>query len=353
MKINKLFLAGVLISMCIACIKESPNSETKMSGKNVQMGDFPEEVLLSEVKGTEFALTLENKLSDSKNSIYAPAFLFAWQEIKNFYKSPIEVSDLNSQDFKLINESNTFKDALNKDEYETTVNEIPDGVEASAYFKKTLPFAVKFHPQQYPIIFGTSEIKSFGVNYPDDSLSEYFEILYYLDDEHFAIKLYPADTTSEIILAKGINLSGTFTELLANTNKWIGVGRKEKKVKEKAWRYKFEERDYVSIPVMKFNIGTNYSSLEGQTFTTDSKQKEHMILKAYQRTAFMLDEYGAVVESYADVVAVDSVGPAHVEVSTPKRMIFDKPFVIFIKKKDSSNPYFAMKVVNAELMEKK
>lgn len=353
MKINRFIYAVLLIVFCLACDKsEKTNTENSMTG--ISKSEFPEEIPLSKLKATEFILTFENKLSDSSNSIYAPAFLFAWQEIIDFYKSPIDVSSSNSLDFKLINESNTFQHSLNKDEYETQVETLIDGVQVRAYFKKNLPFAVKFHPQTNPIEFGTSEIKSFGVNYPDDSLSDYFEILYYLDDDHFAVKLFPADTSSEIILSKGIDLAGTFTDLLTNTNTWIKTGKKEKTMKSKAWRYAFVDRDYLSIPVIKFNIGTKFSSLEGQIFTTDSKQKEHMIELAYQRTAFMLDEYGAVIESEAIVACVDSAGPAHVvEVSTPKDMVFDKPFVIFIKKKTSDQPYFAMKVMNAELMEKK
>lgn len=34
-------------------------------------------------------------------------------------------------------------------------------------------------------------------------------------------------------------------------------------------------------------------------------------------------------------------------------MIFDKPFFIIVKKKAQANPYFVMKIENAELMEKK
>ena len=189
------------------------------------------------------------------------------------------------------------------------------------------------------------------MNYPDHELLDYFTILYYLDEDHFAIKLFPADTSSEIILAKGIDLSGTFYDLLTNTNKWIAIANKEKTIKDKAWRYMFGDKDYLSIPAMRFNIGTNYSTLEGQSFTAGSKP--HGIVKAYQQTAFIFDEYGAIIESMA-VVSVDSAGPpARIETPTPKKIIFDKPFVIFIKKKDITNPYFAMKVMNSELMEKK
>lgn len=365
MKINKLVYA-LLIIFCMACEKKAEHTDAVNQvnieepidsfdliygpRKNPLKQEFPEEVSLDKLKTTEFVLTLENPLSKSFNSIYSPTMLFAWQEIKNYFKSPIELSTKNSLDFKLINQSRTFQNSLNKDEYETTID-VGDGISASAYFKKSLPFALQFHTQRKPLNFNGSKVKSFGLDYPDHELLEYFQIIYYLDDDHFAIKLFPEDTSSEIILAKGINLSGTFTDLLTNTNKWIKTGDKEKAIKEKAWRYLFAEEDDLSIPALKFNIGTRYPSLEEQSFMSASKP--HQIVKAYQRTAFIFDEYGAVIESMA-VIAVDSAGPpARIETPTPKQLIFDKPFVIFIKKKNSPNPYFAMKVMNAELMEKK
>ncbi|WP_018342703.1 hypothetical protein [Cytophaga aurantiaca] len=360
MKINTSVLGLLLIAVFSACENkiEQTNTEPELIAidslgpkKNPISQEFPKEIPLKKVKSTEFILTLENKLSDSLNSIYSPTMLFAWQEIKNYYKTPIEISPENSLDFKLINRSNTFQNVLNKDEYETTVSFI-DGIEVSAYFKKALPFVLPFHTQDEPLDFNRSKVRSFGLNYPDNELHDYFQILYYLDDDHFAIKLFPADTSSEIILAKGINISGTFSDLVVSTNNWIKKGDKEKNIKEKLWRYGFQNGDHLIIPAIKFNIGTNYPSLEGQSFTSGSTP--HAIVKTYQQTAFIFDEYGAIIESEATITCdTTCVLPTPVEKPIPKQMIFDKPFVIFIKKKDSPNPYFAMKVMNAELMEKK
>jgi hypothetical protein len=350
---------AVLIAVCfIACENKTEIVNTKaidsiqINGpvQNPKSQEFPEKISLSKIRATEFILTPENKLSDSLNSIYSPTLLFAWQEIKDHLKSPIDISSSNSLDFKLINQSETFQNSLNKDEYETTID-VSNGIIATAYFKKSLPFKLELHTQYAPLNFNGTDVRSFGLNYPDGELLDYFQMLYYLDDEHFAIKLFPADTSSEIILAKGIHLKGSFSDVLKNTKKWMAIGSKEITTKGKEWKYVFKSGDKLSIPVMKFNIETQYASLEGQTFTSASKT--HDIIKAYQRTAFVFDEYGAIVESFA-AIAVDTtcVKPVPIEKPTPKKMIFDKPFVIFIKKKNSPNPYFAMKVMNAELMEK-
>ena len=76
---------------------------------------------------------------------------------------------------------------------------------------------------------------------------------------------------------------------------------------------------------------------------------------AFQRSGFIFDENGAVVESEAIVA---SEAPAAMEEEAPqvkqiKRMVFDKPFVIVIKRKGYENPYFVMTVNNPELMIKK
>ncbi|MBK9329750.1 MAG: hypothetical protein IPM95_10660 [Sphingobacteriales bacterium] len=42
---------------------------------------------LDNLKQTDFVITLENPISENKNIIYAPAFLYAWDKIKEELKS--------------------------------------------------------------------------------------------------------------------------------------------------------------------------------------------------------------------------------------------------------------------------
>jgi hypothetical protein len=58
-----------------------------------------------------------------------------------------------------------------------------------------------------------------------------------------------------------------------------------------------------------------------------------------------------VVESKA-IVVTDSVSVEPI-ITHPKKMIFDKQFLIIIKRIDKTNPYFVMKVENTELMNKR
>jgi hypothetical protein len=128
--------------------------------------------------------------------------------------------------------------------------------------------------------------------------------------------------------------------LLNETNKLIDIGKKEKKTRLNRWKYEIKTKDILKIPIINFNLETNYESMVNQHFICNNLN--YTIDSAYQRTAFILDEYGAVVESLA-------LFPAEAPCK-PKKLIFNKPFVIYLKRKDSKYPYFALKVVDTELM---
>jgi hypothetical protein len=72
-----------------------------------------------------------------------------------------------------------------------------------------------------------------------------------------------------------------------------------------------------------------------------------LVDEAWQRTAFILDEVGAEVESEALIYTLEEIVA---EKPQPKRLIFNKPFTLFLTKVNSVNPYFGMWVADAELM---
>ncbi len=39
-----------------------------------------------------------------------------------------------------------------------------------------------------------------------------------------------------------------------------------------------------------------------------------------------------------------------IELPKPKKMVFDKPFLILLKRTDAKNPYFGLWTMNTELM---
>lgn len=128
------------------------------------------------------------------------------------------------------------------------------------------------------------------------------------------------------------------------------IGKTEKKNEKISWRYYYSSEDEVIIPKLNFNIETNYSTLEGNRFS--SNKQNFQIETAWQRTAFILDESGAEIESEAEIVVAVEEMEEEYEKPKPKKMIFDKPFLILLKRTDSKNPYFGLWTTNTELLTK-
>ncbi len=311
---------------------------------------FPEVKKLSEFEKTQFTPTLEHKISDDKNSVYCATLLFAWEEIRKAINSPLAVSE-DYPDLKLLDQSTSFRDVLKSDEY-VAVGEVEGrAVKARAEFRKSLPFEFKLQSFEGKLIFDGQKVSSFGLRGFDSSEQlSIVKIIYYQDDDNFILKLFPKDKEHEIILFKTDGEFNSMGEMVHEIEKLTAIGETKKGDEATRWKYYFNEDDIAIIPKFSFNIETNYNTLEGSLFS--SKDQGFQITEAWQRTAFILDEIGAEIESEAEIVAETAVAGEEYEKPKPKRMVFDKPFLVLLKRQDAANPYFGLWTRNAELMEK-
>ncbi|MGB4769902.1 MAG: hypothetical protein WBP58_00485 [Chitinophagaceae bacterium] len=334
----------VIFSSLLACKTGSTKNEPTWS-------KLPEVAGLDKLHNTDFALTLENPITANRNIIYSPTFLYAWDKIKAQLKSPINTDSSHSADFILLNKSQSHHNTLTENEYSTEI-EIDNGtITASAFFNKTLSFAKKLQYLDKPIILSNLKVSAFGMMDYDEFAASLIQVLYYKDDDHFILKLIPEDPHHEIILAKGLNDYHTLKDGILQVYDFILQGEKERTDRRIAWKYQFKPADVLAIPVIQFNIENNYKTIEGQKLSTI----EYPVLwlqTAYQRTGFILNENGAVIESEAIAAVVDSAS-AEIVISRPKKLIFDKPFLIIVKRTEQTNPYLAIKVEDTELLVKK
>jgi hypothetical protein len=67
------------------------------------------------------------------------------------------------------------------------------------------------------------------------------------------------------------------------------------------------------------------------------------IIEARQSIKFKLDRYGAALESEATIEAS----------AIPRYFRFNRPFLVYMKKRDCEQPFFVMWVDNAELLNRK
>jgi serine protease inhibitor len=101
------------------------------------------------------------------------------------------------------------------------------------------------------------------------------------------------------------------------------------------------EHETVQIPEFDFDIEHNFSKIERYLSLFVEGPA-----RVYQRIKFKLDEKGAVLKSEAIIVYEES------RVIMARDFIVSKPFLIYLKQKDSSYPYFAIWVGNEEILMK-
>lgn len=308
---------------------------------------FPEVKNLSEYENTQFNPTLEHKISNDKNSVYCATLLFAWDEIREQINSPLTISD-EYFDLKLLNKSTSFENVLKSNEYKVSGEVDGDLISARAEFNKSLPFELKLQSFKNKLTFDGQKVSSFGVNgYDNYKQLNIVKIIYYKNDNNFIIKLLPKDKEHEIILFKTEKNFNSIAEMTSEIEKLTEIGKTEKKNEKINWKYFYGDEDIVVIPKFNFNIETNFTKIEGSNFNAD--KRNFQVERAWQRTAFILDEMGAEIESEAVTDVVEEM-VVEDEKPKPKKMIFDKPFLILLKRSDAKNPYFGLWTTNTELM---
>jgi hypothetical protein len=353
MKIQRLFLALIMLTTIFGCKNENAttkNDENISNKEETQESIFSIVKKLSEYNNTQFIPTLEHKISNDKNSVYCATLLFAWDEIRKQINSPLTIYD-EYADLKLLDNSTSFKNVLKSNEY--IVSGEVDGVliKARAEFNKSLPFEVKLQSFTNKLTFDGQKVCSFGVNgYDNYEQLNIVKIIYYKNDNNFIIKLLPKDKEHEMILFKTEQTFNSIAEMTSEIERLTAIGKTENKNEKISWKYYYNEEDIVVIPKINFNIETNYTTLEGNNFK--SKKQDFQIERAWQRTAFILDESGAEIESEVEIAVEEAAMEEDYEKPKPKKMIFDEPFLILVKRIDAKNPYFGLWTTNTELMTK-
>jgi hypothetical protein len=313
---------------------------TKKMNDTISANEFPLVKILDSNATTEFVPTLEHKLNQ-KNNIYSASFLFAWNKLKSIVKS-VKESPENSQDFKLVNQSASFKDVLSNTEYTTSVIAMKDKIDVFSFMNLSLEFRPRLENLEGALNFNGIMVEAFGLKHSKLITGDCFQILYIKDDNNFILKLIPHDKNHEIIFVKGVDMNGSFSEILSRVQNQIELGKEDRKTNP--WLYTLSHKeDFISIPCISFNFDKTYKKILNQK--TETAIGIYRVTQARQKTAMVLNGSGAKVQSLSIVELTKSMRP-----NKPKSLIFNKPFFIMFRKVNSKYPYFAMTVNNADLM---
>ena len=187
------------------------------------------------------------------------------------------------------------------------------------------------YPKKFNILGKSSfnnkynNIKYFGIRGDDEELAKQIEVLYYKDEDDFAVKLLTT-SNDEIIVNK--NPKGkTFNEIYNN------IINNSKNYQDKEF---ITDSDHFKMPYLSLNVLKEYKELEGEQIKTrDGNTLE--IGTAIQTIKFTLDDVGGKIKSEAGMNVMKS--------SLDERYFYvDKTFAIFLKEQSKSKPYFAARV---------
>jgi hypothetical protein len=212
---------------------------------------------------------------------------------------------------------------------------------AYACLYKNLSFPMPFERLDETLTFGGTMVSAFGMGRYKASLEKIYPqvlVLDYQSEDDFVIELKTKSDGDRLILAKlepQSNLSDTVTSVLGR----ISQGRIETAA----------TNDLLLVPRIKLDITREYHELEGLILIPKGTNiaKDLVLRSAVQNTVFELNEKGVELKSEAHM----AFGCAKQQEPVPKHtMLFDKPFLILMQRRDAKMPYFALWVDNPEAL---
>ena len=182
--------------------------------------------------------------------------------------------------------------------------------------------------------FANSEekVKYFGIDERTSlSGSRNIEILFYNSKDDFAIKINTIEG-EEIYLYKNNEIEKSFDkiyqEMIEKSNDYTGNSE-------------FQENDILKIPFINIKAEMNYDELCGKYI----KGTKMYIEQAMQNVDFELNNFGGLVKSEALISA--TYGSI---LNIGREFNFNNKFLVYLKEKDKSIPYFALKISNTEFL---
>jgi len=313
---------------------------------------------------------LKEKTVSGTNILYCSTFQMAWNELKTgiikedikLKNQPAMVNILNKGNFpkkelsensyvamagygkeniiKKINAALKSKFGFNAPKVKDKLN--PLDIIAYSYLYKNLRFNPAFESIETPVKFNSDKnVDAFGINsfdeYKHSKLINQLSIPYFKNSDEFIVKLSPKSSNDEIFLAK-IKPQSTLEDTLKYAQTKLMFSK----------QVYFNEHDTLQIPKFDFKTEHSFDELLNKLFL-NKNFKDYYISKAIQNIDFKLNEKGAILKSEAKIIMELTAMPS----SQPKQLIFNKPFLIYLKEKQAKNPYLVIWVENAELLVKK
>ena len=330
------------------------------------------------LKATDVVATLDTPIRAGKNAVWCASFLSAWKTLEtDLAKGPISLqgspqlaASLNAaadpraqippeslyvaagwnQKGIIGQISDDLKRRFPAKARPTFPGILPDSFVAYAYLEVSLKFSIPYFQNPKPLVFADSggkktELTSFGVSEEDDyayfKLRGQPKVLFKTADKRNISR------AAECVLDLDCN-SQPNQIVLALTEPRASLAETLAAVEERVASAKPVEHsgnlgpnDVLLVPDIVWRISHRFAELEGREFTNTALKGQRMDV-AQQDIQFCLNRGGAELKSEAKMFYRP----------IPTYYVFDRPFLLYMKKRGSDQPYFVMWVDNVELLNK-
>ncbi len=318
---------------------------------------------------------LSAPLPDHQSAAWCATLPLAWSELKrSVFKEPLRIQGAEALSEDLNDASATEAD-LPPGSWYAAAGRIQDGIVerirremaqrfpagprpefpggdlalvAYGYLKAGVKFTIPFFENDEPLEFrdfkgSLSRVASFGIRGKDSDayskLRHQVAVLYasyrprsiYLDE--FIIDPSKDSSPAQLILAR-VQARPTLAETLAEV---------ENKIAESKTSQGLDSNDTFLVPNIRFQIEHHFKELEGSDKPFLNRGFESLwLVAAVQAIYFKLDRSGAELESEAKLAAA----------SISSHYVFDRPFLVILKRRGAAHPFFVLWVAGAGILEK-
>lgn len=309
--------------------------------------------------------SLHSEIIDSVSNVYCSSIAISWNSLQeNIFKGPV-----------LLEKNISWVDFLNREsknksiskEYFSVFSGFGSDNVLSKFRQDVLNrFGYHYNPQisisnssiysfsfmKKKLVFESDlgELESENLRFNGEANIAWFGFYSGWDDNHGAVNIHDYKSDDDFILQ--IEAEGGDDEIyFAKIKPAATLLETYLEVIKRVHRGSLSQltiKDEVKIPYLNFQLKKEFEEIEGVKILNE-KYKKYTFDKIIQIIDFDLNETGISVESLTEVHAVFG-GRQKV---IPRKLIFDKPFLIIMKEKSLNAPYLLLWIGNNEFMRRK
>jgi len=327
----------------------------------------------TELPNTVVTAHLREPIPNGKNLVYCASFQLAWNALADdvigedvqLVNGPPWVSVLHERlvDGRAVDEDSVVAMAgFGKDDILGTLNRKlrkkfgnaapeltqdsfdsgpvhPDDILVYAFLLKDLAFAEPFERLRKPVDFhfadGRTSVEAFGVNkFSHDKekhnrIAEQVKVLAYdYPSSESVVEVELPSGEDQLILA-AVPPGETLLDTIMLVNERIDEGIS----------VTLQHKDCLAVPLVHLGVRHSYQELV-PVFLANKGYTGYFIAESRQDILFSLTEQGVALRSFSWQVLRGA----------PKRLVFDSPFLLMLRRKGREMPYFALWVANPEIL---